>query len=129
MLKLLAEMSPFCGDMDKLEPNLNMLFTKLLVRTDCPVVVVVVVVVVVFVHGGIQMRLIIKIYIGSFSAGSISRHGASFSLSLLHGNIVGHIHVTCWSSKSAFYPGPQPAEDSFSALEFIIRLSHLFWVF
>ena len=123
-------MSPFCGDMDKLEPNLNMLFTKLLVRTDCPVVVVVVVVfVVVFVHGGIQMRLIIKIYIGSFSAGSISRHGASFSLSLLHGNIVGHIHVTCWSSKSAFYPGPQPAEDSFSALEFIIRLSHLFWVF
>uniref|UniRef100_A0A671XWU3 Apoptosis inhibitor 5 n=1 Tax=Sparus aurata TaxID=8175 RepID=A0A671XWU3_SPAAU len=30
VLKLLAEMSPFCGDMDKLEPNLNMLFTKLL---------------------------------------------------------------------------------------------------
>lgn len=33
VLKLLAEMSPFCGDMDKLEANLNMLFTKLLVRT------------------------------------------------------------------------------------------------
>lgn len=32
VLKLLAEMSPFCGDMDKLEANLNMLFTKLLVR-------------------------------------------------------------------------------------------------
>ncbi|CAK6954488.1 apoptosis inhibitor 5 isoform X1 [Scomber scombrus] len=30
VLKLLAEMSPYCGDMDKLEPNLNMLFTKLL---------------------------------------------------------------------------------------------------
>ncbi|TNN41796.1 Apoptosis inhibitor 5 [Liparis tanakae] len=30
MLKLVAEMSPFCGDMEKLEPNLNMLFTKLL---------------------------------------------------------------------------------------------------
>uniref|UniRef100_A0A665X3C5 Apoptosis inhibitor 5 n=1 Tax=Echeneis naucrates TaxID=173247 RepID=A0A665X3C5_ECHNA len=30
VLKLLAEMSPFCGDMDKLEANLNMLFTKLL---------------------------------------------------------------------------------------------------
>ncbi|XP_069019063.1 apoptosis inhibitor 5 isoform X1 [Embiotoca jacksoni] len=30
VLKLLAEMSPFCGDMDKLEPNLTMLFTKLL---------------------------------------------------------------------------------------------------
>lgn len=33
MLKLLAEMSPFCGDMEKLETNVNMLFTKLLVRT------------------------------------------------------------------------------------------------
>lgn len=32
VLKLLAEMSPFCGDMDKLEANLNMLFIKLLVR-------------------------------------------------------------------------------------------------
>lgn len=32
VLKLLAEMSPFCGDMDKLEANLNMLFSKLLVR-------------------------------------------------------------------------------------------------
>lgn len=32
VLKLLAEMSPFCGDMDKLESNLNMLFIKLLVR-------------------------------------------------------------------------------------------------
>ncbi|XP_056272451.1 apoptosis inhibitor 5 [Pseudoliparis swirei] len=30
MLKLVAEMSPFCGDMEKLEPNLNTLFTKLL---------------------------------------------------------------------------------------------------
>uniref|UniRef100_A0A3B5K7M2 Apoptosis inhibitor 5 n=1 Tax=Takifugu rubripes TaxID=31033 RepID=A0A3B5K7M2_TAKRU len=30
VLKLLAEMSPFCGDMDKLESNLNMLFIKLL---------------------------------------------------------------------------------------------------
>ncbi|XP_070828957.1 apoptosis inhibitor 5 [Chaetodon trifascialis] len=30
VLKLLAEMSPFCGDMEKLEANLNMLFTKLL---------------------------------------------------------------------------------------------------
>ncbi|XP_056596204.1 apoptosis inhibitor 5 isoform X1 [Triplophysa dalaica] len=30
VLKLLAEMSPFCGDMDKLEVNLNMLFEKLL---------------------------------------------------------------------------------------------------
>uniref|UniRef100_A0A8C5DI54 Apoptosis inhibitor 5 n=1 Tax=Gouania willdenowi TaxID=441366 RepID=A0A8C5DI54_GOUWI len=29
VLKLLAEMSPFCGDMEKLEANLNMLFTKL----------------------------------------------------------------------------------------------------
>ncbi|KAK5901811.1 hypothetical protein CesoFtcFv8_007134 [Champsocephalus esox] len=28
-LELLAEMSPYCGDMDKLEPNLSMLFTKL----------------------------------------------------------------------------------------------------
>lgn len=124
MLKLLAEMSPFCGDMDKLEPNLNMLFTKLLVRTDCPVVVVVVV-----GHGGIQMRLIIKIYIGSFSTGSIFRYWASFSLSLPHSHIVGHIHAICWSSKSAFYPGPQPAEDSFSTLEYVIGLSQLFWVF
>ena len=33
MLKLLAEMSPFCGDMEKLETNLTMLFEKLLVRT------------------------------------------------------------------------------------------------
>uniref|UniRef100_A0A667Y072 Apoptosis inhibitor 5 n=1 Tax=Myripristis murdjan TaxID=586833 RepID=A0A667Y072_9TELE len=30
VLKLLAEMSPFCGDMEKLEANLNMLFNKLL---------------------------------------------------------------------------------------------------
>ncbi|XP_017288325.1 apoptosis inhibitor 5 [Kryptolebias marmoratus] len=30
VLKLLAEMSPFCGDMEKLEANLNILFTKLL---------------------------------------------------------------------------------------------------
>ncbi|XP_041853546.1 apoptosis inhibitor 5 [Melanotaenia boesemani] len=30
VLKLLAEMSPFCGDMEKLEGNLNMMFTKLL---------------------------------------------------------------------------------------------------
>ncbi|KAI4876420.1 hypothetical protein NFI96_012136, partial [Prochilodus magdalenae] len=30
VLKLLAEMSPYCGDMDKLEPNLMMLFEKLL---------------------------------------------------------------------------------------------------
>uniref|UniRef100_A0A8C4DXK8 Apoptosis inhibitor 5 n=1 Tax=Dicentrarchus labrax TaxID=13489 RepID=A0A8C4DXK8_DICLA len=30
VLKLLAEMSPFCGDMEKLEANVNMLFTKLL---------------------------------------------------------------------------------------------------
>lgn len=30
-------MSPFCGDMEKLEANLNMLFTKLLVRMTCPV--------------------------------------------------------------------------------------------
>jgi len=37
MLKLVAEMSPFCGDMEKLEPNLNTLFTKLLVRSDCPI--------------------------------------------------------------------------------------------
>ncbi|XP_012717961.2 apoptosis inhibitor 5 [Fundulus heteroclitus] len=29
VLKLLAEMSPFCGDMEKLEANLNTLFTKL----------------------------------------------------------------------------------------------------
>lgn len=29
----MAEMSPFCGDMEKLEANLNMLFSKLLVRT------------------------------------------------------------------------------------------------
>uniref|UniRef100_A0A7N5ZXN9 Apoptosis inhibitor 5 n=1 Tax=Anabas testudineus TaxID=64144 RepID=A0A7N5ZXN9_ANATE len=34
VLKLLAEMSPFCGDMEKLEANLHMLFTKLLVRMD-----------------------------------------------------------------------------------------------
>lgn len=33
VLKLMAEMSPFCGDMEKLEANLNMLFSKLLVRT------------------------------------------------------------------------------------------------
>lgn len=32
VLKLLAEMSPYCGDMDKLEVNLNMLFEKLLVK-------------------------------------------------------------------------------------------------
>lgn len=32
VLKLLAEMSPFCGDMDKLESNLMMLFEKLLVK-------------------------------------------------------------------------------------------------
>ncbi|CAG5957693.1 unnamed protein product [Menidia menidia] len=32
VLKLLAEMSPFCGDMEKLEANLNMMFTKLLVE-------------------------------------------------------------------------------------------------
>lgn len=59
MLKLLAEMSPFCGDMEKLETNLNMLFTKLVVRTDCTVVVR---------HGGIQveMHLKSKIHIGSF---------------------------------------------------------------
>uniref|UniRef100_A0A1A7Z6C2 Apoptosis inhibitor 5 n=1 Tax=Iconisemion striatum TaxID=60296 RepID=A0A1A7Z6C2_9TELE len=30
VLKLLAEMSPFCGDMEKLEANLTMLFTKLM---------------------------------------------------------------------------------------------------
>ncbi|KAG1933247.1 Apoptosis inhibitory protein 5 (API5) [Pimephales promelas] len=30
VLKLLAEMSPYCGDMDKLEVNLKMLFEKLL---------------------------------------------------------------------------------------------------
>ncbi|KAG7456358.1 hypothetical protein MATL_G00251420 [Megalops atlanticus] len=30
VLKLLAEMSPFCGDMEKLEANLTMLFKKLL---------------------------------------------------------------------------------------------------
>uniref|UniRef100_A0A671NX46 Apoptosis inhibitor 5-like n=1 Tax=Sinocyclocheilus anshuiensis TaxID=1608454 RepID=A0A671NX46_9TELE len=30
VLKLLAEMGPYCGDMDKLEVNLNMLFEKLL---------------------------------------------------------------------------------------------------
>ncbi|KAM8860925.1 apoptosis inhibitor 5 [Synchiropus picturatus] len=30
VLKLLAEMSPFCGDMDKLEANLKILFVKLL---------------------------------------------------------------------------------------------------
>ncbi|XP_075996181.1 apoptosis inhibitor 5 [Genypterus blacodes] len=29
VLKLLAEMSPFCGDMEKLEANVHMLFTKL----------------------------------------------------------------------------------------------------
>lgn len=34
VLKLLAEMSPYCGDMDKLEVNLNMLFEKLLVKTN-----------------------------------------------------------------------------------------------
>jgi len=32
VLKLLAEMSPYCGDMDKLEVNLKMLFEKLLVK-------------------------------------------------------------------------------------------------
>lgn len=32
-------MSPFCGDMEKLEANLNMLFTKLLVRKTGPVLV------------------------------------------------------------------------------------------
>ena len=55
-------MSPFCGDMEKLEANLNMLFTKLVVRTDRPLVVVVV------WHGGIQveMHLNIKIHIGGF---------------------------------------------------------------
>ncbi|XP_019750426.1 apoptosis inhibitor 5 [Hippocampus comes] len=36
VLKLLAEMSPFCGDMDKLETNLNMLFTKLLEYMPLP---------------------------------------------------------------------------------------------
>uniref|UniRef100_A0A8C6LY52 Apoptosis inhibitor 5 n=1 Tax=Nothobranchius furzeri TaxID=105023 RepID=A0A8C6LY52_NOTFU len=30
VLKLLAEMSPFCGDMEKLEANLSMMFTKLM---------------------------------------------------------------------------------------------------
>lgn len=39
VLKLLAEMSPFCGDMEKLEANLNMLFTKLVVSTSVHVVV------------------------------------------------------------------------------------------
>lgn len=34
VLKLMAEMSPFCGDMEKLEANLNMLFSKLLVRVS-----------------------------------------------------------------------------------------------
>lgn len=33
VLKLLAEMSSFCGDMEKLETNLRKLFDKLLVRT------------------------------------------------------------------------------------------------
>lgn len=53
-------MSPFCGDMEKLEANLNMLFTKLLVRTDCTVVVG---------HGEIQVEihLKIKIHIGNIS--------------------------------------------------------------
>ncbi|XP_037110823.1 apoptosis inhibitor 5 isoform X1 [Syngnathus acus] len=36
VLKPLAEMSPFCGDMDKLETNLNMLFTKLLEYMPLP---------------------------------------------------------------------------------------------
>ncbi|KAM3608880.1 uncharacterized protein V6R79_006161 [Siganus canaliculatus] len=36
MLKLLAEMSPFCGDMEKLEANLNVLFTKLLEYMPLP---------------------------------------------------------------------------------------------
>ncbi|KAF3706210.1 Apoptosis inhibitor 5 [Channa argus] len=36
VLKLLAEMSPFCGDMEKLEANLNMLFTKLLEYMPLP---------------------------------------------------------------------------------------------
>uniref|UniRef100_H3CBP5 Apoptosis inhibitor 5 n=1 Tax=Tetraodon nigroviridis TaxID=99883 RepID=H3CBP5_TETNG len=36
VLKLLAEMSPFCGDMDKLEANLNMLFVKLLEYMPLP---------------------------------------------------------------------------------------------
>ncbi|XP_061630101.1 apoptosis inhibitor 5 isoform X1 [Phyllopteryx taeniolatus] len=36
VLKLLAEMSPFCGDMEKLETNLNMLFTKLLEYMPLP---------------------------------------------------------------------------------------------
>nr|XP_006642504.2 PREDICTED: apoptosis inhibitor 5 [Lepisosteus oculatus] len=36
VLKLLAEMSPFCGDMDKLEANLSMLFEKLLEYMPLP---------------------------------------------------------------------------------------------
>ncbi|XP_066557113.1 apoptosis inhibitor 5 [Amia ocellicauda] len=36
VLKLLAEMSPFCGDMDKLEANLTMLFDKLLEYMPLP---------------------------------------------------------------------------------------------
>lgn len=34
VLKLLAEMSPFCGDMEKVEANLLMLFEKLLVSNS-----------------------------------------------------------------------------------------------
>ncbi|CDR00262.1 unnamed protein product, partial [Oncorhynchus mykiss] len=34
VLKLLAEMSPFCGDMEKVETNLTMLFEKLLVSNS-----------------------------------------------------------------------------------------------
>lgn len=36
VLKLLAEMSSFCGDMEKLESNLKKLFDKLLVRLIQP---------------------------------------------------------------------------------------------
>ncbi|XP_012697981.1 apoptosis inhibitor 5 [Clupea harengus] len=36
VLKLLAEMSPFCGDMEKLESNLKMLFEKLLEYMPLP---------------------------------------------------------------------------------------------
>ncbi|CAL8323275.1 apoptosis inhibitor 5 [Gadus morhua] len=36
VLKLLAEMSPYCGDMEKLESNLNMLFTKLVEYMPLP---------------------------------------------------------------------------------------------
>ncbi|KAJ8417005.1 hypothetical protein AAFF_G00282320 [Aldrovandia affinis] len=36
VLKLLAEMSPFCGDMEKLEANLTMLFEKLLEYMPLP---------------------------------------------------------------------------------------------